>query len=309
MKDLEQMSVEFQVIESVTSGNPYFLMDLDFGPVTKQLTFRLVKKEKEKAVMKVVIQPDGEAISLPGLPFGGIWIPGQIQSEELQFFVLQTIKELQCRNCTALKIIQPPKPYEKYSDLIGNILFKKGFSPEIVQSHQFYLGKKKLKSEVKSFSDKNRKSLHSLNLTVKKGPVLNFNFLDEIRNWNSEKGYSTLFDEKKLIYQVAEFPERYFQISLFRENEAVAHCLAVKLVTNSFYYYLSAIRPNSHIPNGGDLVLQSLFQLAAEQKTEFIDLGSSEVESAINSSLMFFKARFSNDVSNKVTWTRRFFYE
>lgn len=303
------MSVDFQIIDSALAGNDYFLMDFDPGLDSKQLTFRLLKKEKEKAVLKIEILPNGDAVSLPGLPFGGIWIPGQIQSEELEFFVNEILKELKYRKCSVLKIIQPPKPYEKYSDLIGNLLFKLGFSPEVVQSHQFYLGKKKLKSEVKAFSDKNRKSLQSLNLSVKKGPVLNFNFLNEIRNWNSERGYATLFDEKRLIYQVSEFPERYFQISIFRESQAIAHSLAVKLQHDSLYYYQSAIRPNSNVSNAGDLLLQSLFQLAVEQKSEFIDLGSSEIESKINSSLMFFKARFSNDISNKVTWSRRFKYE
>ena len=139
--------------------------------------------------------------------------------------------------------------------------------------------------------------------------INNFDFLNDIRNWNSARGYSTLFDEKRLIQQVAEFPDRYFLISILSENQALAHALAVKLVPESLYYYLSAIRPTSNISNGGDLLLQGLFQLAVEQKSDFIDLGSSEVASEINASLMFFKSRFSNDISNKVTWTRSFFYE
>ena len=303
------MSVEFQISEFAPVDHPYFLLKSDSASAKQQLTFRLLKKDKLKAILYVVIQQNGDAVSLPNLPFGGIWISSQIHSDELQFFVKEILKELHRRKCSVVKIIQPPKPYEKYSELIGNILFKEGFLPESIQSHQFFIGKKKLKSEVKIFSEKNKKSLQSLAICMKKGPVSNLNFLNDIRNWNSERGYLTHFDEKRLIHQVSEFPDRYFQISLFRDSKAVAHSLAVKLLPDSFYYYLSAIRPNSQISNGGDLLLQSLFQLAAEQKTEFIDLGSSEVESDLNSSLMFFKARFSNDVSNKVTWTRRFFYE
>lgn len=303
------MYVKVQTLESAPIDHAYFLLKLDSSADSQHLTFRLLKKEKEKAILKMVILQNGEAVSLPNLPFGGVWVSGQIHSEELQFFVKEVLQELQLRKCSAVKIIQPPKPYEKYSDLIGNVLFKEGFTPELVHSHQFFLGKKKLKSEVKAFSDRNRKSLHSLDLNVKIGPVQNLNFLKDIRNWNSERGYLTLFDENRLIHQVSVFPERYFRISLMQRSEAIAHCLAVKLLPDSIYYYLSAIRPNSNISNGGDLLLQSLFQLAAEQKTEFIDLGSSEVDSEINSGLMFFKARFSNDVSNKVTWTRRFFYE
>lgn len=303
------MSVEVQFSASTPIDHSYFLLKVDSAADSQLLTFRLLKKEKIKALLKIVILQNGEAVSLPNLPFGGIWIPGQIHSDELHFFVREILQELQHRNCSSVKIIQPPKPYEKYSELIGNVLFKEGFTPELVHSHQFFLGKKKLKSEVKAFSDKYRKSLQSSGLTVKKGPVQNLNFLSDIRRWNSEKGYLTLFDENRLIHQVSEFPERYFQISLMQGGVAIAHCLAVKLLSDSIYYYLSAIRPNSNLSNGGDLLLQSLFQLAAEKKTEFIDLGSSEVDLEINSSLMFFKARYSNDISNKVTWTRSFFYE
>lgn len=303
------MSVEIQISEFAPVDHPYFLLNSGSASDTQQLTFRLLKKDKLKAIFYIALQPNGEAVSLPNLPFGGVWIPSQIHSDELQFFVREILKELQLRNCLSVKIIQPPKPYEKYSELIGNVLFKEGFIPEVVHSHQFFLGKKRLKTEVKAFSDRNKKSLQSLELSVKKGPVQNFNFLNDIRYWNSQKGYLILFDEKRLIHQVSEFPERYFQIDLIQKGEAVAHALAVRLLPDSMYYYLSAIRPDSNISNGGDLLLQSLFQLAAEQKSEFIDLGSSEFNSGINSSLMFFKSRFSNDVSNKVTWTRRFFYE
>jgi hypothetical protein len=116
----------------------------------------------------------------------------------------------------------------------------------------------------------------------------------------------TLFDEKRLIHQVSEFPERYFLISLEKNEQVLGHALAVKLVPDSLYYYLSAIHPNAHFPNGGDILVQSLFQLAAEQKSDLIDLGTSEVNSQINESLMFFKSRFSNDMSNKTTWEWRF---
>jgi hypothetical protein len=309
LKNSEKISAEFQVSRDETSGNPYFLLDAHSGLSSEQLTFRWVKKGKEKAIFRVVMQSESDAFSLPGVPFGGIWISGTIHLDELQGFLGQALQELQNRKCASVRIIQAPKPYEKYSELIGNVLFKLGFTPQTIQSHQFFLGKKKIKNEAKAISEKLRKHVQHGGFTTRKGPVKNFDFLNDIRNWNSARGYSTLFDEKRLIQQVAEFPDRYFLISILSENQALAHALAVKLVPESLYYYLSAIRPTSNISNGGDLLLQGLFQLAVEQKSDFIDLGSSEVASEINASLMFFKSRFSNDISNKVTWTRSFFYE
>jgi hypothetical protein len=305
----EKISAEFQVSEGETSESPYFLLDAHSGLSSQQLTFRWVKKGKEKAVFCVVMHSESEAFSLPGVPFGGIWTSGTIHSDELQGFLGQVLRELQNRKCSSVKIIQAPKPYEKYSELIANVLFKMGFLPQTIQSHQFFLGKKKIKNEAKAISEKLRKYVQSRGFVTRKEPIKNFDFLNDIRNWNSDRGYSTLFDEKRLIQQVSRFPDRYFLISILDEHQALAHALAVKLVPESLYYYLSAIRPTSNVSNGGDLLLQGLFQLAVEQKSDFIDLGSSEVESEINTSLMFFKSRFSNDISNKVTWTRGFFYE
>ncbi|HCX75155.1 MAG TPA: hypothetical protein DHU93_06820, partial [Algoriphagus sp.] len=111
-------------------------------------------------------------------------------------------------------------------------------------------------------------------------------------------------DESRLIQKVSSFPERYFLISIKNEGIAQAHSLAVKLSSNSMYYYLSAVDSNTKFKHLGDLLLWGLFQLAVDEKVEFIDLGSSETDSGPNHSLMFFKAKFSNDVFNKIIWIK-----
>ncbi|MBC6366642.1 hypothetical protein DDT91_07540 [Algoriphagus sp. AK58] len=284
-------------------------MDFPLFGNFQQLEFQWVKKEKVKAKVHVAISDSGDAVSLPGLPFGGILTEGSIKTDELEQFIFETVEDLRRRSCTSFSVIQPPKPYEPLSQLIENILFKMGFVQESVQSHQFFLGKKRIKKQAKTFEEKLKKEEEKSDTSVIKGKISNFNFLQDIKKWNSDRGYQMAFDENRLIQQVSLFPDRYFQISVLCKSKPVAHAVAVKLMPESLYYFLSAIDPKAKIPNCGDRVLHSLFQLAAEQKSEFIDLGSSETESGINHGLMFFKSRFSNDISNKVTWKLRFRHE
>ncbi|WP_187175509.1 hypothetical protein [Algoriphagus sp. AK58] len=309
MSDFKPTSAEFRVQSPSRSSSTYFLLDFPLFGNFQQLEFQWVKKEKVKAKVHVAISDSGDAVSLPGLPFGGILTEGSIKTDELEQFIFETVEDLRRRSCTSFSVIQPPKPYEPLSQLIENILFKMGFVQESVQSHQFFLGKKRIKKQAKTFEEKLKKEEEKSDTSVIKGKISNFNFLQDIKKWNSDRGYQMAFDENRLIQQVSLFPDRYFQISVLCKSKPVAHAVAVKLMPESLYYFLSAIDPKAKIPNCGDRVLHSLFQLAAEQKSEFIDLGSSETESGINHGLMFFKSRFSNDISNKVTWKLRFRHE
>jgi hypothetical protein len=80
--------------------------------------------------------------------------------------------------------------------------------------------------------------------------------------------------------------------------------LAVKLISDSIYYFLSALDSTTSIKNGGDFLLHGLFLLAREQKVDFIDPGSSETKAGVNHCLMFYKSRFANDIRNKITWEK-----
>ena len=201
-----------------------------------------------------------------------------------------------------VRLIQPPKPYEPQGDLINYLLFKNGFSQQTVLSHHFFLGKKKIKKLVKEEQVKFQTKVREAGMMVQIGPIQSFGFLQEISSWNGDQGYKTFVDEKRLIAQVSDFPERYFLISFFKDGQAVAYTLAVKLVPDSLYYYLAAIRPKASVKNLGELCLFHLFHLASEQGVDFIDLGSSDVREDGKHNLMLFKSRFSNDISNKITW-------
>jgi len=293
---------ELQVVSSLEERSSYFLRNCESTGYSPQLDFKWVKKGKTKASLTLAIS-DTDAVSLPMFPFGGIWVQEMLSSAALEVFIKAVLEDLRKRGIAFLKITQPPKPYESNFDLINYLLFKLGFEQKSIVSHQFFIGKKKIKKLVQKDNSKHLAKIKEFGLKIQTGPIQSFGFLQEIKTWNQSRGYDILFDDARLIAQVSDFPERYFLISITKDGKPVAYTLGVKLLPDSIYYFLSATLPKSTIKNLGELCLFQLFHLASDQKLNFIDLGSSDSESGANHSLIFFKSRFSNDISNKVIWT------
>ncbi|NVJ85145.1 MAG: GNAT family N-acetyltransferase [Algoriphagus sp.] len=296
---------QFAVEKSDSNPKDYFLSGLTPLSEGTYWDFCLYKKEKKKAWVTFFIDKNSkQAVSLPQLPFGGIWFQEKLHSEILAYFIEESIQFLQKQGIQKIEITQPPKPYQDNHDLIDYLLFKLGFVPHSLVAHQFFIGRKRIKKFLQKEEPKFYRRVKDGKLQVYSGPIQNFEFLNAIRAWNENRGYAVSLDESKLIGQVSEFPERYFLISLEKNGKVIAHTLAVKLTENSIYYFQSAIHPNSPINHAGEILLYYLFRLADELKVELIDLGSSDQPDSPNHSLMFFKSRFSNDISNKVTWVK-----
>ncbi|SFU17858.1 hypothetical protein SAMN04489724_4713 [Algoriphagus locisalis] len=298
-------SHELRVVTSQREDKDYFLSNFPFENYQEQLDFIWEKKQKTKALISFAISITGEAISLPKSPFGGFWIIENSSSASIEAFILASIEELESRGIKSITIIQAPKPYQPHADLINYLLFKSGFVQENVMSHQFFIGRKKLKKLAQKESSKLLSKSKNSDLQVRYSSISNFGFLKEIKSWNSQKGYEIAVDENRIVQQVSEYPHRYFLITLSKNAVPIGYSLGVKLTSNSLYYFLSAINPKIQVKNGGELIVNALFQLAVEQKVDFIDLGSSDLEDEVNHKLMFFKSRFSNDMSNKITWVKK----
>lgn len=294
---------ELKVVSSFGERNAYFLRNCATPGFSEQLDFRWLKKGKTIVSLTLAISKSQHAISLPKSPFGGIWVEKNLSSSALEGFIRAVLDVLRQRGIFSVSIIQPPKPYESNFDLINYFLFRIGFVQDSVISHQFFIGKKKIKNFVQERNSKYTLKSKEMGLKVHIGGIQNFGFLQKIKNWNQARGYEIFFDEGRLISQVSEYPERYYLISISKDGKALAYTLAVKLLENSIYYFLAASEPKSPVRNLGEFGLFHLFQLASEQKLNFIDLGSSDLDIGANHNLMFFKSRFSNDISNKVTWT------
>src|SRR5690606_1568067 len=298
-------SHELRVISALEEDKDYFLSNFPCDAYQEQLDFIWEKKQKIKASITFAISKAGEAVSLPQAPFGGFWIEDDLSSATLEGFILAIVEEMKHRGIHLISLTQSPKPYEPQVDLINYLLFKNGFQQEKVLCQHFFIGRKKIKKFVLKQSSKFQKKSKNSILKTSHSSISNFGFLKDIRFWNVQKGYDVAIDENRIIQQVSEYPDRYFLITLSKNGEEIGYSLGVKLTSDSLYYFLSAINPKTPVKNGGDFILNELFQLAAEQKVNFIDLGSSDLLEGANHSLMFFKSRFSNDICNKSTWVKK----
>ncbi|MEN2281557.1 hypothetical protein AAGF08_05410 [Algoriphagus sp. SE2] len=287
-----------------SSQKDYLLSNFSIPGDLQLLDFYLLKNGKKKATITFSISKEYQAKSIPLAPFGGFYILDKINSAALEIFIKETISYLRETGVNQIEITSAPKPYEDYHDLINYLLFKNKFTIENLLCHQFFLGRKKIKKWVTLEQSKFQKLIQKQEIKIKSESINNFHFLNDIRQWNMERGYQMSYDENRIILQVSENPERYFLISIFDSKKPIAHCLAVKLFPDTLYYFLSAINPKSKLKNGGDILLHQLFKLANDEKVKLIDFGSSDLGRKVNHPLMFFKSRFATDFSNKITWIK-----
>lgn len=296
---------EFKVVPAEGLFQDYFLRSFAPLPGQNLIDFQFYKKEKK--VLSCTFSYEGDrAESLPMAPFGGIWSHREIdQPEVLRSFLEHIISYLQHCQIRLIRVIQPPPVYEPYSELVNNLLFKNGFSIQAIQSHQVLKGKKNIRNLLKSQSPKWEEKLKEKQLNLSFSVINYFGFLKDIQLWNNQKGYGQNWTEERLIQQVSLFPDRYFKITVSHKEISQAHAVGVKLTDQVLYYFLSANKPESPFKNLGEFLLFGLIKLGKEEKVDAIDLGSSEVDGEINSNLMYFKSRFSNEIGNKFIWERK----
>lgn len=297
-----------RVCSSLEEKQGYFLADFSRDH-NSNVHFVWEKKGKAVGSISFRFSDDMHAVSLPEAPFGGFFFYEKISSSSIDSFIKAVSKELVCQGMKSVTISQAPKPYELQADLINYLLFKNDFVQHGLLSHHFFIGKKKIKKLSRNEAVRLQAKSKGCDWRVSHAPISNFSFLSNIRSWNQQKGYDVTIDENRLVQQVSQFPERYYLISLRNKSEVLGYSLGVQLTPGSFYYFLSALNPNVTIKNGGEIMLIQLFNLGAEKKVDFIDLGSSDLGREANHNLMFFKTRFSNDISNKVTWARQLINE
>jgi hypothetical protein len=298
-------SLRFKAFESGQLDKDYFLANIPVNGL-QYVHFEDQKKGKVKIWITVAITLDQHAVSLPSSPFGGFWCEKGLNSTALETFIDLVTEYLKAKGVKSLTIVQAPKNYEPYSDLVNYLLFKLGWNLKNVLSHQFYTGSKRIEKYLLAEGPRIREKLKASGLKTSHHSISNFEFLKKIKVWNSEKGYKSSINEDYLVQQVSRYPERYFLLKLEKGDQVLGFVLAVLLTPNSIYYFLSGLDSRKGIKGGGDFLLFELFLLAREQKVDFIDLGSSDMGDRANLSLMFFKARFSNDISNKMSWVKEF---
>ena len=283
---------------------PEYLFDTHSPEFSDEyLIYQWVKKQKIRASVVFRLDDSQGAISLPRAPFGGIKIQGRLLSEGMDQFISEVVLDLRNRGARKIVITQRPKPYEDFAELIQYLLYKHGFRVDRILNHQFFIGKKKIKHWIKEEGGRFEKKRKEQGIEVDKGPIRNFQFVSKISEWNSLRGYAENLDQNSIVQQVSSFPDRYFELSLRKDEEIIAAALLVGLTPGSLYYYKSGIDPKTDFKQLGDILLHQLFLMAADLKVNFIDLGSSDLDTGANHQLIFFKSRFTNDQYNKISWS------
>lgn len=295
-----RQGVEF-IFEQVTHlQEDYFLTGFAPRPLFKASLF---KKGVLRAYCYLHLSQEARAISLPQLPFGGIWILKQVNFELLEEWVAFIQLEVSRLNCQSLTFIQPPTAYEPFSDGIQYLLSKMGFTLDSLLNHQLLLGKEAMQQANCHFFS--NKIMTDPQISIRTEQFEGLEPLERILRWNQLKGYSPTLSLERLSTQISQFPQRYYLISIHHQGKAVAHSVALQLTARSLFYAYSGFEPQAKIKNLGACMLEQLITLGLDLNVDFLDLGSSDLGTQANHSLIFFKSKFANAYQNKTAWTKQ----
>ncbi|GGF30098.1 GNAT family N-acetyltransferase [Echinicola rosea] len=293
---------DFVLQENPPTDHPYFLHDYLVGEGERYVCAKLLKKQKVRALIYVVLKADGTAISLNHAPFGGFWTEKRISSDSLQYLVTELILALRDLGANSFRIVQPPGIYGDNNPLVHYILKCQGFQLDGILLHHFLEDKKFIKGFIHAKISKHKKKIKKLHFTVATGNIKTFNFLKDIKQWRSQRSHEYNVQEEKLIQQVSAYADRYFLVSIYHGEQAAAHALCVKLTPNSLYYYLPAINPSLQQAYTGEGLLFEVIRLGESLGVDFIDLGSSDLDGQPNHSLIRYKMKNANNTANKLIW-------
>jgi hypothetical protein len=263
--------------------------------------------KKDKTAVKIFFAVSGrQIISLPDAPFGGFWSEQPFSAVAFLDFIKHLSAFFKKKGFQSMSIIQAPCLIEPKSEYFEYLLSQVSFQPTSTLYHLMSKGKQIIaeKAQYLTLNYADRMCRH--HFTFKIDLVLDCKFLQKITEWNLKRGYAITWSAEKLEKDIQSFPSKYYVITVFRGDEPVGYVLAVRLSTSQLYYFLSAINPENQYVYTGEFLMMGLFQLAASLEIDTLDLGSSQLGSIPNFSLLHFKKRFSNAGGNKVTWTKKF---
>ncbi|QDH79968.1 GNAT family N-acetyltransferase [Echinicola soli] len=293
---------DFVLQENPQPDHPYFLHDYLVGEGERYFCAKLLKKQKVRALIFVVLKADGRAISLNNAPFGGLWAEKKISSDSLQYLVSELLQALKGLGADHFRVVQPPSTYDENNPLVHYVLKSQGFQLEGILLHHFLEDRKFIKGFIHAKISKHKKKVKKLQCTVEASSIKTFNFLKDIKRWRSQRGHEYNVQEENLIQQVSAYPDRYFLVSLYQNEQAAAHALCVKLTPNSLYYYLPAINPSLQQAYTGEGLLFEVIRLGESLGVDFIDLGSSDLDGQPNHNLIRYKMKNANNAGNKFIW-------
>lgn len=294
---------DFSFLPFDGASHDYFLLNFSPTDSIHYIRAQILKKGIVKVELRIALLETGEAVSTPDLPFGGFWFEEKVGYYILLKFISELKSVLITYGATRLIIHQTPLCYEPCTELCNYLLHQEGYHLEKVTAHYFFEGKKKIKKIVgKEFAKVITKAKEN-KLQIRIGNIQSFGFLQDIKVWNAAKGIHSPYQEDFLIWQVSTYPERFFLISVARDEQLIGHLLAIKITSGTLYMLASAISPKTKIKIIGETLMAHFFKLAAEQKAELIDFGPSEMDGKAVSSIMFFKSKYANLLQNQLSWS------
>lgn len=259
-----------------------------------------------EGVVHFYIEKD-QATSPYKSPFGSYLFSTAVTYELLTEFV--TYCEQQLRNGKIATIILKNQP-EIYSSeknhVLGRVLTNLGYTIRTEET-----------SAVIPVTDKNFDSgLHKsekkrLRKCRENGLVFELAALSQLQKiytfleaCREEKGYTLSMPYREIQKLSKAFPDRIMLTTVIDRNKIVAANISIRVYHHVLYNFYHDHAGEYDLLSPVVLLNEGLYQFCRQNKIQFLDLGTSNIEGELNESLLKFKVNLGAKPSRKLTFTK-----
>ncbi len=246
---------------------------------------------------------DGHASSPLKAPFGSVEIFRKLNEAQLTDFLEQVQRQLIILRVKKVTIRNSPDLYDRQtSSLLQSILKKLGFEYTEEVSSIILIDGKSFERKIKiSERQKLKKASDAFEFKQTSAKELNkiYSFIATCRMERSQTLSMTFRELRKTI---SAFPDRFFLFTVGTKNELAAAAIVIKVSKQIVYtfYYAHAKKYNRISPVV--FLVSRIYDFAATEKLNMIDLGTSMIEGHVNRPVLHFKKSIGGVTNKKLTF-------
>lgn len=278
---------------------------------TKNLHFFLLFRKPEMlaiATLCFVSNSDGNWISLPKAPFGGVIPNSRLEKNEVIFLLTSAENFIKNHGGEKIIMISPPEKYDVISNGVLQYCYaKEDYIPVKHQRNHFItVTEKPFEARIKT------QELRRLKKCVEAGfkviqetdsqAVAAFNAMKLMRE---ELGYTTSITSAEFKKLLEVFPGQIRLFTVYDSSKPIAVSITVRVNERVIYSFLSGYEKGYRQFSPTIMLLKKAYEICQDENIAILDLGISvDHHGYEKSSLIRFKENLGAQECRKITWEK-----
>jgi len=270
-------------------------------------SFVLRKETNELLALIQLHVKDGVARSPFRSPYGSYLFSEEVSADLLADFIGFVEGELRKKGVQTIVLKNPPEEYrQKKSKIFLDVLDHAGYSIEKEETSALIpVTEKAFGDGLHNSEQKRLRKCADAGLLVQE---VNLDHLEEVYQFlltcRAKKGYTLSMTLGEIEKMVALFADRFFLLVVRHTEKIAAATISIRITDHVLYnFYHDHDAAFDHL-SPVVLLNEGIYAVCQQKKWDWLDLGTSQMNGAVNESLLTFKLRLGAIPSRKLTFVK-----